>query len=205
MFKAILLDFGGVIYQHPKAVIPEVIARIYDLSLEVATKEYSKYKHDYYIGKLPTDKLITSLSTTFKSDKSVEEIKKLWLKHYSDLAKPNTEVLDIIRKLHQNYKIYLFSNTTQISNLHNSKTGIYDYFDDVFMSYRMGMKKPNQKMYQQIISTVGFRPQECIFIDDDPKNLEPAKQMGITPILFNVLTDSPSKLEEGLRKLKVII
>jgi hypothetical protein len=30
MFKAVLFDFGGVIYQHPKEVIPEVLAKIFN-------------------------------------------------------------------------------------------------------------------------------------------------------------------------------
>lgn len=205
MFKAIIFDFGGVILSHPKAVIPEIVARIYNISLETAVKEYAIYRVDYYLGKLPTDKLIASLSLAFKNNKSVKEIKKLWLKNYADLAKADQEVLDIIKNLHKNYKVYLLSNTTEMSHLHNSKTGIYDYFDDVFMSYRLGMKKPNPEIYKHVISSIGLKPEECIFVDDDEKNLETAKQIGIVIILFNVLVDPPSKLEEELRKLKVII
>lgn len=205
MFKAIIFDFGGVILSQPKAVIPEVIARVYNIPLETAVKEYPKYRVNYYLGKLQTDKLITFLSAAFKSNKSIEEIKKLWLVNYSKLAKTNQEVLDIIKKLHKKYKVYLLSNTTEMSHLHNSKTGIYDYFDDVFMSYRLGMKKPNPEIYKHVISSIGLKPEECIFVDDDEKNLETAKQLGIIPILFNVLVDPPSKLEEELRKFKVII
>lgn len=204
MYKAILFDFGGVIYTHPKEVIPEVLARIYNQPVAVTIKEYRKYKEDYFTGKLSTEKLINSLSSTFNSKKSIEEVKKLWLKYYSELAKPSNEVLDIIKKLHKKYKVYLFSNTTEMSNSHNSKTGLYNYFDGLFMSYQMGMKKPNQEIYQNVLSLIGFSPNECIFIDDDPINLEPAKQLGMTVLAFNVLADSPSDLEEKLKNLHVL-
>lgn len=205
MFKAILFDFGGVIYTHPKEVIPEVIARIYKIPLETAIEEYKQYKLDYYLGKLSTDKLINSLSKAFRSKKTNEEIKKLWLINYSDLAKSNKEILNIIKKLHLNYKVYLFSNTTEMSHLHNRETGIYDNFDGLFMSYQMGVKKPDPEIYKKILFSIGFKPTECIFIDDDPKNLEPAKQLGITTILFNVLIDSPLKLIKELKEIGIKI
>ncbi len=63
MIKAVFFDFGGVIYEHPKAVIPEVVARIYNVPIEKANEEYQKYRIDYYLGKIPTDELITSLSS----------------------------------------------------------------------------------------------------------------------------------------------
>lgn len=204
MYKAVLFDFGGVIYKHPKEVIPEVLAKIYKQPVEITIQEYGKYKDDYFIGRLSTEKLITSLSSTFKSKKSIEEVKKLWMKHYSQLAKPSSEVLDIIKKLHENYKTYLFSNTTEMSNTHNSKTGLYDYFDDLFLSYQIGMKKPNQDIYKKVVSSIGFNSDECIFIDDDYKNLEPARQMGMTAIVFNILVDNPAKLEDELKKLHVL-
>ena len=201
MIKAILFDFGGVIYQHPKEVIPEVLARIYGQPVDITIKEYGKYKDDYFTGKLSTTELIKSLSTTFNSTKSTQEVQELWLKHYSELAKPNNEVLEIIQNLRKKYKVYLFSNTTEMSNMHNSKTGLYDYFDGLFLSYRMKMKKPKEEIYEKVISEIEFEPQECIFIDDEPKNLEPAKNMGMRTILFDVLINSPVKLREEIKKL----
>jgi glucose-1-phosphatase len=198
MFKAALFDFGGVVYQHPKEVIPEVLAKIFNKPIDVTIQEYGKYKNNYLTDKLSTDKLIISLSSTFETKKSIDEIKALWLKFYSELARPNSEVLEIIKNLHQNYKVYLFSNTTVMSDAHNSKTGIYDYFDDIFLSFRMGMKKPNQEIYDRVVSSISFKPQECIFIDDDLENLKPATNMGMKTILFNVLIDSPLKLKDEL-------
>lgn len=205
MIKAILFDFGGVVYEHPKEVIPAVIAQIYGLPVETAKIQYSKYRIPYYLGTLPTDKLIASLSADFKSNKIIEEVKDLWLKHYLQLAKPNQEVLNIIRKLRKKHKVYLVSNTTEMSNICNSKTGIYNFFDDLFMSYQLGIKKPDPEIYQKVISSIGLKPGECIFIDDDPKNLVPARQMGITTVLFNVLTDSPVELKKSLTRLGMVV
>lgn len=194
MIKAILFDFGGVIYQHPKEVIPEVLARIYNQPIEKAIKIYGKYKNDYFIGKLGTNALIQSLNHDFNSNKSTDEVKNLWLKYYSELAKANQQVLDLIRKVRQFCKVYLFSNTTEMSNIHNSKTGLYEYFDGLFLSYRLGLKKPDIEFYKKIIVDLQLNPEEVLFIDDDQGNLAPAKELGMETILFDVLTDDPTEL-----------
>lgn len=199
MIKAILFDFGGVIYQHPKEVVPEVIAKIYGQSLENAIKEYTKYKNDYFSGKITTETLVNSLSSIFKSNKSLEEVKSLWLKYYGELAQANNKVVDLIKRLRQHYKVYLFTNTTEINDLHNKNTGIYQLFDGLFKSFEMGLTKPDNSFYKKVISNLNLQPNEILFIDDDKKNLEPANELGISTIYFNVLENVPQDLEDSLK------
>lgn len=201
MIKAILFDFGGVVYQHPKLVIPEVLAKIYKQPLKRTTEEYENYMEDYLSGKIETDYLITVLSFLFKSKKTNDEVKKLWLKYYGQLTSPNKEVLRIIKSLPKKYKVYLFSNTTQMSDLYNSQTGIYDNFDGLFFSFKMGMVKPNHKIYEKVLLEVKLSADQCLLVDDDMENLEVGKLLGFKTILFNVLVDSPSKLKKELVKL----
>lgn len=200
MIKAVLFDFGGVIYQHPKAIIAEVLAKIYHQPLEVAAETYNKYKNDYFVGKLATNKLIQSLNHDFKSNRSLDEVKKLWIKYYGELAQANQEVIDLIRTVKKHCKVYLFSNTTEMSDLHNNKTGIYDYFDGLFLSYQLGLKKPDIEFYKKIVSELKLRPEEILFIDDDPENIASAKELGIKTILFDVLKDNPSELAKEVWK-----
>lgn len=194
MIKAILFDFGGVIYQHPKEVIPEVLARIYHQPIETAIKVYSKYKSDYFIGKLKTNELIKLLNDDFQNNKPIDEVKNLWLEYYAELAKANQEILKLIESVKQHAKVYLFSNTTEMSNLYNSKTGLYDYFDGLFLSYQLGLKKPNKEFYEKVVSDLKLKAEETLFVDDDQSNLVPAQDLGMKTILFDVLKDNPNEL-----------
>lgn len=198
MIKAVFFDFGGVIYQHPREVIPEVLAKIYRQPIKIAIKIYDKYKNDYFIGKLKTNELIQSLNDDFQSNKPIDEVENLWLKYYGELAKANQEVLKLIESVKQRAKVYLFSNTTEMSNLHNSKTGLYDYFDGLFLSYQLGLKKPNKKFYEKVISDLKLKPDEILFVDDDQSNLVPAKELSMRTILFDVLNDNPNKLTKEI-------
>lgn len=206
MIKAILFDFGGVIYKHPKEVIPEVLSRIFLKPLNQTIPAYSFLKSDYFSGKMSTNKLINSLSKTLGTKKTVSEVKKLWLKYYGELAKPDKDVLEIIKNLRKlKYKIYLFSNTTEMSNLHNKNTGIYDYFDNIFLSYKLGLCKPNIEVYKLVLSKIGLDSSDCVFVDDDEKNLKPAEQLGMHTLMFDILKDKPKKLKDNLKQFNIEI
>lgn len=203
MIKAILFDFGGVIYEHPKGIVPEVIARIYDQPLEVAVQGYAEYSDDYAEGRIATNDLVTTLSFLLKSNKSVEEVKRLWLKHYQELATVNPKIIDLIRRLKSNYKLYLLTNITEMNDLYNRNLGVYELFDGLFKSFEMKLKKPNPMIYDKVISDLNLEPQEILFIDDDIINLIAAQKIGVKTILFNVLENSPEELE-GFLKLHEI-
>ena len=206
MIKAIFFDFGGVIYTHPKEVTAEILSKIYHYSLTQTIKTYGALKTDYFSGKITTEKLIDSLSRTFKSKKTIDEVKRLWLKYYSVLARPDKTVLTIIKVLRkQKYKTYLISNTNKMSDLHNRKVGIYDYFDGLFLSFELGLCKPNLEFYKLVLSRLNIKAEECVFIDDDEKNLGPARSLGINTILFDILKDKPSTLKDKLQEIGVKI
>ena len=52
---------------------------------------------------------------------------------------------------------------------------IYDY---VFLSFKLGLKKPNRDIYEEVMKNIDFKPEEILFIDDSEKNIETAKSMG---------------------------
>jgi len=203
MVKAILFDFGGVIYKHPKAVIPQVLSVIFNQPEEKIGKEYGKYKNQFFAGKISSEKLLDSLKQKFSTKKTIEELEKEWLRVYGELARPDEGILSLLNDLKGKYKLYLFTNTTKMSDRHNRRTGIYNYFDDLFCSFKIGLVKPDPKIYQFAISKIGIKPEECILIDDLEENLSPARNLGIKTLLFDVLKENPKKLGIELKKLGV--
>lgn len=51
-------------------------------------------------------------------------------------------------------------------------------------SFEAGVSKPDKKAYLRILKKLKAKPDECIFIDDNPRNLPPAEALGIKTILF---------------------
>jgi len=56
----------------------------------------------------------------------------------------------------------------------------FDQFDDIFVSGYLGIKKPDPAIFPLILGQASA--ESCIFIDDMPKNLNAAANLGIGTI-----------------------
>ena len=55
-------------------------------------------------------------------------------------------------------------------------------FDHVIESAKIGLRKPDPRVYQMMIETLKVDPRHCIYLDDLGVNLKPAREMGMTTI-----------------------
>ncbi len=77
---------------------------------------------------------------------------------------------------------------------------LYDPFEPVLLSYEIGVEKPDPEAYEILLDRLGQPPEEVIFIDDLPENVEAARQMGIDAILF----ESPKQIREELERRSLL-
>lgn len=99
------------------------------------------------------------------------------------ITRTNEEAVDFIRQLKKkkNLKILMLSNTSpDIIQGHKSRDGYYyDLFDKCYFSYDIGFRKPKIQAYQYLLSDQNLKSEECLYVDDMERNLEPAKRMGM--------------------------
>ncbi|HET7886966.1 MAG TPA: HAD-IA family hydrolase, partial [Bradyrhizobium sp.] len=55
-------------------------------------------------------------------------------------------------------------------------------FDHIIESARIGLRKPDPKIYRMMADALGIDPKRCIYLDDLGVNLKPAREMGMTTI-----------------------
>lgn len=55
----------------------------------------------------------------------------------------------------------------------------------IFVSYELGLLKPDVEIYKLVLEKLTAKPEEVIFVDDKLKNVEAAKSIGIKGIVFN--------------------
>jgi epoxide hydrolase-like predicted phosphatase len=60
----------------------------------------------------------------------------------------------------------------------------FELFDVVIDSSQVGVRKPDERIYQELIRRIGRPPGQVVFVDDLPENVEPALRMGIRALLF---------------------
>ena len=94
--------------------------------------------------------------------------------------------LDFLPELRKRYKVCLLSNTNAIhwnyACTHDFTRGgrrVEDYFDHIYLSYRMKMIKPDAEIFQAVLDDTRWVPQETLFIDDAEANCRTAQSLGI--------------------------
>ena len=60
-------------------------------------------------------------------------------------------MMTVIKKLKENYKIFALSNTNALHKEVNKKRGFFDAFNKLFLSFEMGMKKPDKRIFIRIL------------------------------------------------------
>lgn len=74
------------------------------------------------------------------------------------------------------------------------------YFDGVFISGEHGVIKPDPAFFETLMDEFDVKAEDALFIDDIEENVEAARGLGITCILFK----SPEQLEVDLIELGVL-
>jgi putative hydrolase of the HAD superfamily len=67
-------------------------------------------------------------------------------------------------------------------------------FQVFFSSCFLGMRKPDEGIYRMALEIAHRAPEECIFVDDRPQNVETARRLGMRTIHFQ----NPTQLRQEL-------
>jgi putative hydrolase of the HAD superfamily len=55
-------------------------------------------------------------------------------------------------------------------------------FDHIIESAKIGLRKPDPRIYRMMVDALGVDPRGCVYLDDLGVNLKPARDMGMTTI-----------------------
>jgi putative hydrolase of the HAD superfamily len=91
----------------------------------------------------------------------------------------------------------LNNEAAELNTYRIEKFGLAPIFEAFMSSCWLGSRKPMRKIYVDAISIAQAKPATTLFIDDRPRNLVPARDLGINTILF----ESASQLRNELRQV----
>lgn len=93
-------------------------------------------------------------------------------------------ILALVWVLRQGVLVGLLSDQTEWLDRLDAKYGFYREFDRLYISYRVGKGKQDPTLYDDASRDLGLEPQQILFIDDNPGNIERAASRGWQTILF---------------------
>jgi putative hydrolase of the HAD superfamily len=71
-------------------------------------------------------------------------------------------------------------------------------FDHVIESSKVGIRKPDPRIYEMMCETLGVAPAACVYLDDLGGNLKPARAMGMTTIKVESGPQAIAELERAV-------
>lgn len=87
------------------------------------------------------------------------------------------------------YKLYILSNWGKWHfeelQKRNEFREFLQYFDGGIVSYQVGLKKPDRKIYEILIDKYNINPSSAVFYDDKPENIQAAKEVGLNAVVFD--------------------
>lgn len=111
----------------------------------------------------------------------------------------NNDLFDYIaRYIAPNYMVGMLSNVSEnfLDSLFTPEK--MSLFNSISLSCDTGYVKPDKRAYISIVQALGLNVEDCIFIDDQPRYIEGARQVGLCSILYQDIEQMKTELEQLL-------
>ena len=192
--KYFVFDLGGVLS------VPMVSKKLYEqIKWKVSYDEFlDKFNNSaesikVHKGEISTKDFFEYLKGYMDDDITLEEFKNIYVNN----NKFFTDTIEIIKKLKNlGYKVYLLSNLKEIDYEKFIKHFDVSIFDEMFLSFKLGMLKPNDDIYQYVINKLNTKPENIYFFDDNKENVDGAIRNGINA--YQVTGETVKKVVEEI-------
>lgn len=183
--KAVILDLGVVIINIDQEKTLRAFERL-GIDLEDINESMPIFKQ-YEKGDISDEDFILTLKNALKGHANDEQIIKAWNAMILDIPAHRFRLIEELRKY---YKVYLLSNTNSIHNQeikdyirqYHPNQDWYNTFDNMFLSYEIGLRKPDATCYEYVLDEINLKAEETIFVDDSRANIKGAEKLGINCI-----------------------
>ncbi len=185
MIDTILFDMGSVLVRFEPT---EFIARrgVSPEDAEILLQEVFRSADWVRLdrGTMTQEEAIASMSARIPK-RLHGDVRELVL-HWDDGRPEMPGMFEIVRELSENgYRLCLLSNASVRHHDYWPAFRFAPYFGDRLMiSADWKLLKPERAFYEKAISLLDLRPETCVFIDDQPTNIEGAECCGIPGIVF---------------------
>jgi len=185
MIRNIIFDFGNVLFDLDLGAFEREMKNLLGEKFD-ATKArllQERVFELYETGGLDTEEFVEKLAQA--SGLAPEQVLDAWNAIFIGMPRHR---FDLLLRLRQHYQVFLLSN---INALHERwiadymlrEYGLADYesqhFDGVYFSHLIRLRKPTREAFEYVLADAELVPEQTVFFDDLPENVEAARQLGI--------------------------
>ncbi|MHA7864731.1 HAD family hydrolase [Flagellimonas marinaquae] len=200
MIKNIILDFGDVLINldkpaTAKAMVQHGFTEITP-ALEVLFQDYEK-------GFLSSSDFLDEVASYFPNANR-DYLIEAWNSILLDFPEHRLKFIEQLA-MENHYKMILLSNT---NDLHmervKAEMGMERFlrfqnaFDVFYLSYEIGMRKPDAEIFDFVLQENELLPHETFFVDDVKENTDAAAELGINVWNLQVGKEDVTQLKSKL-------
>ena len=182
--KVLLFDLGKVIFDFDhmiaaKRITPYCAVKkedIFELFFDSGlTSQYEK-------GEISSGDFFVRVKNALSADITFEQFISIW----TEIFRPVAGMLEVLDALKLNYRLYMLSNINQLhfQYLQNNFPEYFIPFEYLFLSYELGLRKPDPRIYQRAADYIQKTPSSIIYTDDRADLIESARNLGFDAFVF---------------------
>ena len=184
--RNLVFDLGVVLVDLDKQRCVEAFRQIgaADIAYYVEHHLTEDLFFDVEVGRITTAQFCDEVRRRACCTATDEQIVWAWNQLLTGIA---TEKIDRLEALSRRYRLFLLSNTNEMHWLKCARDFFPcrdltadTLFERIFLSYEMGLAKPDAAIFQTVLDVAALNPAETLFIDDNQSNCATARQLGIS-------------------------
>ena len=187
MIKNVIFDIGNVLTNYrwhdfmvDKGFTEEQIERLAKATV------YNAAWNEFDRGEYSVEEILRAFIET---DPEIEDWIRSCFKDVNGLVTRRDFAIPWLEELKsKGYKVYYLSNFSEKAKFECAEAlDFIPLMNGGFLSYSVKMIKPDPAFYNLLLSTYNLKAEECVFIDDTPKNIKAGEDLGIKGIVYKDL------------------
>ncbi|MCF8449095.1 MAG: HAD family phosphatase [Taibaiella sp.] len=189
--KHIIFDLGGVLLNLNYSLTENAFieAGVKNFGQLYSQLQQSDIFDRWETGKMSRGEFISNMQQAADAPLTEAQVLHAWNAMLLDFP---LRRLQILQQLRNYYDLFLLSNTNEIheevfNNTLMQQHGIPNigvFFDKVYMSHRVGLRKPMPEIFLRVLEDNGLQAAQTLFIEDSPQHIEAAKKLGIQTVFI---------------------
>lgn len=181
MIKTLLFDNNGVLTTTEYEGVVK-LAKIFGVEYRAFNEIWKECAKPLDHGEITTKEFFLSLLNRFNSKVEIDIVKEIYFSCYER----DDKMHKIVKNLAKQYNVALLSNFGEAFEIFEKRWRTSETIkpENIFVSVKLGMRKPHADIYEYVLAKMGAKPHETVFIDDRIENIEAAKGLRIHGIVF---------------------
>lgn len=183
MIKEFLIDADGVVIKKHE-YFSSRLAKKQGLDLETVMPFFRNEFGSCCTGKADLKEVLPKYFSDWKWTGTVDELLEFWFPQEAEIDADVLAKIDDLR--HAGKRVSLASDNEKYRARYLvNVVRLGEHFDELFFSSDFGYKKSQPEWFQTALEKLNVKPDEVAYWDDDPKNVDIARGLGITAFVFN--------------------